>query len=82
MHGPVHPQVHERALHSAHATMHFGASWCAAVHCTSCGASQKVHPTCLRAAAKGRPPAFDLTCSLFQTVLSSLARVESVSAEM
>ena len=43
---------------------------------------KKVHPTCWWAAAKGRPPAFDLTRPLFQTVLSSLARVESVLGEM
>ena len=52
-----------------------------ALHVVRC-IPKKVHPTCWWAAAKGRPPAFDLTRPLFQTVLSSLARVESVSGEM
>ena len=65
----------------AHATMH-------QVHlgAPQCTARRAVHPKkCIPhwwAAAKGRPPAFDLTRPLFQTVLSSLARVESVSAAM
>ena len=66
----------------AHATMHqvhLGAPQCTARRAVH---PKKVHPICWRAAAKGRPPAFDLTRPLFQTVLSSLARVESVSAEM
>lgn len=66
----------------AHATMHqvhLGAPQCTARRAVH---PKKVHPTCWRAAAKGRPPAFDLTRPLFQTVLSSLARVESVSGEM
>ena len=66
----------------AHATMHqvhLGAPQCTARRAVH---PKKVHPTCWRAAVKGRPPAFDLTHPLFQTVLSSLARVESVSGEM
>ena len=80
MHGPVHPQVHERALHTLPCTsVHLGAPQCTARRAVH---PKKVHPICWRAAAKGRPPAFDLTRPLFQTVLSSLARVESVSGEM
>ena len=80
MHGPVHPQVHERALHTLPCTLvHLGAPQCTARRAVH---PKKVHPICWRAAAKGRPPAFDLTRPLFQTVLSSLARVESVLGEM
>ena len=66
-----------------------GASRGRALHRAQCTARRalhqcipKVHPTCWRAAAKSRPTAFDLTCSLFQTVLSLPARLESVLDEM
>ena len=66
-----------------------GASRGRALHRAQCTARRalhqcipKVHPTCWRAAAKSRPNAFDLTCSLFQTVLSLPARLESVLDEM
>ena len=77
MHGPVNPQVHH--VHCTRYQVHLGAPQCTARRAVH---PKKVHPTCWRAAAKGRPPAFDLTRPLFQTVLSSLARVESVSGEM
>ena len=68
----------------AHATMHqvhLGAPQCTARRALH-QCIPKVHPTCWRAAAKSRPTAFDLTCSLFQTVLSLPARLESVLDEM
>ena len=79
MHGPVHPQGTTCIAHATMHQVHLGAPQCTARRAVH---PKKVHPICWRAAAKGRPPAFDLTRPLFQTVLSSLARVESVSAAM
>ena len=63
----------------------YHAPWCILVLRSALHVVRCIPKKCIPhwwAAAKGRPPAFDLTRPLFQTVLSSLARVESVSAAM
>ena len=80
MHGPVHPQVHH-----VHCTR-YHAPRCilvrrSALHVVRCIPKKCIPYICGRL-LRAAPTAFVLTRPLFQTVLSSLARVESVLGEM